>query len=174
MFSQELASAKEGRGSVDGKSGTGIQQPRRGDPSPSFRNLAPPNCVSRRRESKQLATANGLLPSYSRQIDEAPSNMRRYPIQVAQLWFAGLVPFAELRPCVVVCCAPRTHPRPQPATRFMINLLDPPRQKSHGRHNLHGLGLSECPMASLNDEGNPSFVQRSRPSGLQAHHGDQH
>ncbi|EGZ74637.1 hypothetical protein NEUTE2DRAFT_125596 [Neurospora tetrasperma FGSC 2509] len=77
--------------------------------------------------------------------------------------------FAELRPCVV-CCAPRTHPRPQPATRFMIHLLDLPRQKSHGRHKLHGLGF----MASLNDEGNPSLVQSSRPSGLHAHHGNQH
>ncbi|KAL0466897.1 hypothetical protein QR685DRAFT_574962 [Neurospora intermedia] len=135
---------------------------------PSFQNPAPPNCVGRRGEAKQLATATGLLPSSSRQMDEAPSNMRRYPIQVARLWFA------ELRPCVVVCCAPRTHPRPQPATRFMINLLDLPRQRNPGRHNLHGLGLSECPMASLNDEGNPSLVQSSRPSSLHAHHGNQH
>ncbi|KAK1783526.1 hypothetical protein QBC45DRAFT_90399 [Copromyces sp. CBS 386.78] len=63
--------------------------------------------------------------------------------------------FADLRPCVVVCCAPRMNPHPQPATRLLVSLLDTPRQKSHDRHKVHGLGLSECLMAFFDDDGNP-------------------
>ncbi|KAK3402849.1 hypothetical protein B0T20DRAFT_388528 [Sordaria brevicollis] len=71
----------------------------RRDPSSSPWELAPPYCVSLRKGSKQLAAAYGLLPSSSRQIDEATSNMRRYPIQVPEPWFAGLV--------ATLACGPR-------------------------------------------------------------------